>query len=145
MRQFVCLLPLMSGCASMFLHGAKLADHDYAPGQTGGYRVVGCAQIADATPVPPPTTTYHFITDAGGTELFERSPDGSGSLIDNKWQADDGEHYFVWVKSTGWEFVVHKDGPPTRLVYVNVSELAGTDHVTRPTTKPQVSCEMAAL
>jgi hypothetical protein len=142
----VATLPLITaGCASWFLHGAKLADHDYAKDHPGGYRVVGCAMISDGTPVPPPNTTYHVVTDGAATGLFERSPDGTGSLIENHWQAKDGDHYFVWVKQTGWEMVLPKEGPPKRLVYIGVSEMGQADGAVHPTTDPAVSCTMETL
>jgi hypothetical protein len=138
------LIALNAGCAQWFIHGAKLTNHDVAAGQPGGYRVVSCT-ATDGSVLPVPNTTYHLVTEGQTTQLFERSPNGTGSLIDNQWSADDGRHYYSWVKDTGWEFVVPDGKPPTRIVYLHASELENSDGGVRPTTEPAAKCEMAAL
>jgi hypothetical protein len=138
-------LALLSGCASWFIHGAKLADSDLAAGQKGGFKVTGCTNLADNSPMPGPDTTYHFVNDEGRTALFERSADGTGAVIQNKWTAEDGEHYFAWVQSSGWEYVVPQGGTPTRIVYAGFDSTTGDDGVTRPTSRPTATCAMVPI
>lgn len=139
----VCSLATVAsmGCASMFLNGGKLADHDYAKGRTDGYKVVKCTLLSNNSAINSPNTTY-FLVDGG---LFERSPDGSGTLIQNRWQEADGDHYFAWVQSSGWEYVIPKSGAPTRIVYTGLATGPGPQGTTKPTSSPSARCEMAAL
>src|SRR5688572_28561119 len=85
---------LLPGCASMFLNGAEIADHDYAKESRANFNVAACKN-ADGSPAQAPETTYHLVPKDGKTALFERSPDGSGALITNQWNAEDGAHYFT--------------------------------------------------
>lgn len=139
---------LATGCGSMALHGATVADRDYARDQRGGFRVVGCTRVEDDVPVAVPPATYQIVADGPTRRLFEHAADGTGAVVDNTWDAEDGEHYFAWVSRTGWEFVVGKDKPPIRLVYANLNMSSletSQDGSVRPTGKPDVTCAMEAL
>jgi hypothetical protein len=125
----------------MFLNGAKIADRDYAQGQGPGFKVTKCTNLADNSNLPTPNASYHLI-DGGKTGLFERSPDGTGALIQNRWSEDDGDHYFTWVQSSGWEYVIPKSGPPTRIVYTSLSTGPGAGGATKPTSPATARCEM---
>src|SRR4051794_6636653 len=73
-------LLVTTGCASMFLNGAKLADHDYATSAKANYKAEGCVKIAGNTPVKGPNATYHLVEEAGQPAFFERSEKGTGSV-----------------------------------------------------------------
>jgi len=133
----------LAGCASMFLNGAEMADHDYAAESRANYAVAACKTVGDNSPTQAPEATYHLVPKDGRMALFERSPDGSGALITNQWSAADGVHYFTWVQSNGWEYVI-KDGAPTaqRIAYINVQNSQAPDGTTRPTSAPAVKCDL---
>jgi hypothetical protein len=131
----------MTGCASMFLNGAKIADKDYAKGATDGFKIAKCTNISNNESIQAPNATYHFVQ--GG--LFERSSDGTGAVINNKWSEDDGEHYFAWVQSSGWEYIVPKAGAPTRVVYTGLTTGPGPQGATKPTSSPTARCEMQPI
>ena len=77
--------------------------------------------------------------------LFERSADGSGSVLTNKWTDDKGDHYFGWVKKTGWEYVFPKDATaqPMRLVYVQLT-IDKQGEVTKPSSPVGATCPLVA-
>jgi hypothetical protein len=54
---------LLSGCASWFLNGAKMAERDYAKDQPGGFKIQKCVSLADNTPLNAPDATYHLVTE----------------------------------------------------------------------------------
>lgn len=116
---FALLCLAASGCASAFLHGARLAGRDTpTSGALAAWDVPACTGV-DGRPFSPPSGIRYFLLQgANGTELFEQSADGSGAIIDNQWSGADGTHYYTWVTSSGWEFVIPGAGQPgTRYVY----------------------------
>jgi hypothetical protein len=136
----ICVLS--SGCASMFMNGGKLVDAHYKPAVKASYRAETCT-TKEGTSVPGPPVTFQLVQEGPITGIFERSPDGSGAVITNHWSDDKGDHYFGWVQSTGWEYVMPKDpaAPATRLVYVGLqrSEEGG---VTKPTSAVGATCAL---
>lgn len=71
--------------------------------------------------------------------LFERPPAenyraDSGLLVENQWSAEDGDHYFTWVKKTGWEFIIPKEAGElgSRLVFKQLETEVHPDGTTRP-------------
>lgn len=133
---------VLGGCASMFLNGAEMADHDYAGESRANYRVNAC-KASDGSAAQSPEATYHLIPKDGKLALFERSPDGSGVLITNQWAGPDGTHYFTWVQSSGWEYIVNESSPNAkRIAYANFQSAKSPDGSTRPTSPPVASCEL---
>ena len=130
-----------SGCASMFMHGGKLVDPGYNGAVKTSFRAPTCNVNGSA--VNGPDVVFEVVQDASGPALFERSPNGSGAVITNYWSDDKADHYFGWVLSNGWEYVISKDPavPSTRLVYtgVQLSEVGG---VTKPTSSAAGSCPL---
>jgi hypothetical protein len=132
------------GCASWFMNGGKLVESDYAPKVKASYRVPTCTNLADGSSIAGPADiTFLLVEDAGGPGVFERSPDGTGAVITNRWSEADGEHYFGWVQANGWEYIVPSDPSrkPTRVVYTSIeTKQEGT--VTKPTSAPAAKCDM---
>jgi hypothetical protein len=134
----------VTGCASWFMNGGKLVDEDYAPEVKAAYRIVGCRVLADGSAIPGPTgTVFMLVSDTDGAGLFERSDDGTGAVINNRWSDEKGDHYFGWVQSNGWEYVIPADpsAKPVRIVY---SGLATTQEgtITKPASAPVATCEL---
>jgi hypothetical protein len=111
---------LLSGCASMFLHGGRMADKGTpTAGALGSWDVQAC-KGTDGRPFNAPSGIRYFLFQGKeGLELFEQSADGSGSIITNQWAGSDGTHFYSWVTSNGWEFIIPGAGQPgVRRVYV---------------------------
>jgi len=91
-----------SSCASMFLHGGKLVDRGDSLKTLVQYRTEGAA---------PAGVQYSLVTgEDGQPALFERSADGSGALIHNRWTENGEDHFFCWVGSShGYEYVIPLD------------------------------------
>ncbi len=107
------------GCASAFIHGARLVGPDTpTAGALARWDVPACSG-RDGRPFTPPSGVRYFLLEsAAGTELFEQTAEGSGSVIENQWRDSFGTHYYVWVGSKGWEFVIPGPGQPgLRRVY----------------------------
>jgi hypothetical protein len=137
---------LAIGCASWFITGGQLADHDLSSGALASYRATTCVQVSDNRPIEPPReVSWHLIRNDDGLKLFERGADGKGTLINNHWQAADGSHYFVRVQRSAWEYVLPLSpaAPALRLVYVGVST-SNESGQERPVGTPTVRCELAA-
>ncbi len=109
---------LTPGCASAFLHGARMVGRGAAPpAALGTWRIERCVDT-NQSPVMGPDATYVLTQGASGLELFERSADGSGAMIENQWSEADGTHFYTWVMSNGWEFIIPGPGQPgVRRVY----------------------------
>jgi hypothetical protein len=137
---------LALGCASMFLSGGQIVDHDLSSRAEASYRTTTCVQLANNSQFAgPPGVTWHLIREGNVYKLFERESTGRGTLIENRWTAADGEHFFVRVQSNGWEYVIAR--PPTavaqRLVYVGVSTTK-SGSIERPVGAPAVRCDLAS-
>lgn len=114
MRSIATLcLACLASCASMFLHGGDFVKRGEQPEVLVDY-------IANGEGVPA-GATYQLVRTASGAEgIFERSADGSGTVITNRWRAEDGDHFFCWVGSShGYEYVVPLDRaePVRKYVY----------------------------
>jgi hypothetical protein len=140
-------LPLLAvvvattGCASMFLHGGRLGKKGTATtGALAKWDVPAC-HGHDGRSFPPPAGIRYFLMKGpAGEELFEQSSDGSGAIITNRWNDTEGTHFYAWVKSSGWEYILSGPGQPgRRLVYVNGSENE------RPRGEPMAECAMVAV
>lgn len=139
----ISMCVLTNGCASMFMNGGKLVDPGYAAPVVAAYTVQTCA-MADGSTLPGPAgIQFQLVQDASGVGIFERSADGSGAVITNHWGDANADHYFGWVQSSGWEYVIPRTTAyqPVRIVYVGVS-LAKEGEVTRPASAPAGTCPM---
>ncbi len=97
-----CLIFTLVACASAFMKGGKLVGAGYQPLEViVTYKAVGTV---------PPNVIYQLVDTERGEALFEKSPDGSGTLFLLRWEDRDGDHFGGWVaKSHGYEFVIPKD------------------------------------
>jgi hypothetical protein len=137
----ICVIALLivgPGCASMFLHGGRLAGKGTStPGALAQWTVPACTTTDGGSVAPPADTRYLLLRGEGGDELFERSGDGSGAIITNRWSDAAGTHFYAWVKSSGWEYIVSQPGQPAvRRVYTS-----GTEN-NRPRGAPSAECAM---
>jgi hypothetical protein len=107
----ICTLAL-AGCASMFMHGGDLVGAGYQAQPIVTFRAEGTV---------PDGVTYSIVrTLDGGQGIFERSADGSGTVITNRWRDAQGDHFFGWVGSShGYEYVFPADRsqPGVKIVY----------------------------
>jgi hypothetical protein len=101
-RLALVVLLAVCGCASMFLHGGELVGKGYQPQVLVNYKAEG---------VTPAGATYHLVRLEDGREaVFERSSDGSGTLVSNQWRENAEDHFFCWVgKNAGFEYVIPAD------------------------------------
>ena len=125
---------------------AAVALGEEQEGSRANYRIDRCIDLANNAPTEKPEATYHLVTRDGKTVLFERSSDGSGTVIDNHWTASDGEHYFVSIgmADVGQEYVLPNEGrgPGQRLVYVALQKTKAADSTLRPASAPGVRCDL---
>jgi hypothetical protein len=98
---FFVILLLAFGCASA-MKGGSLVKAGYQPKKLLiSYRAEG---------IVPQGVRYLLIDTGRGEAIFERSPDGSGALMQTHWRDDKGDHYAGWVaRSYGFEFIVPLD------------------------------------
>lgn len=92
-------------------------------------------------PFPTPAGIRYFLMNGpAGDELFEQSSDGSGAIVTNRWNDIDGAHFYTWVQSNGWEYIVSGPGQPARrLIYTS-----GTENE-RPRGAPMAECTLVAV
>jgi hypothetical protein len=86
------MLFLLSGCAtvmSTFSQGGKVVTKDY------NIQKVIVAYRAEGE--VPARVQYFLVETDEGLAIFERSEDGSGTLIQAHWQDDQGDHFASWV------------------------------------------------
>ena len=55
-----------------------------------------------------------------------------------------GEHYFAWVQSNGWEYVLPTTGGGVRNVYAAVDKTTAEDGSTRPTSAVYATCALVS-
>ena len=123
----ICLF-LVVGCASMFIGGGALVPAGYKPQSVlVTYRAEGTV---------PAGVRYMLVQTEKGSAIFERSPDGSGTLFQTIWRDEQGDHFAGWVvTSHGYEFIVPLDRskPAKKYVYpsgyYSVKEING---ISRP-------------
>jgi hypothetical protein len=144
-RSMVLIAALaMSGCASWFLHGARMADANTSvAGATAVFDVAACVNSTSGQPEGSPGARYYLLNGQGGPELFERSNDGTGAVITNRWQDERGMHFFTWVGGTGWEYLLGADGSAIRLVYQGFNGQTFPDGTYRPVTQHMATCQMS--
>jgi hypothetical protein len=125
------LIIVAAVCASActgaaFLHGARIASADQSlSGVVATWDVGMCVDPSGAQAGLPPIR-YHMLQGTAGPELFERSNDGSGSIVENSWTDERGTHFYQWVRRQGWEIVVTAPGQPgVRNVYLDTSSPGG--------------------
>lgn len=138
----IVILGLASGCASMFMHGGKLVDSGYKPTVQAKYTLQACKDN-NGGDLKGPDAKYLVVDDGESKGLFEKSPDGTGAVITNHWSASDGDHYFGWVQSSGWEYIIPKspEANGTRVIYVGL-ETQKDGEITKPTSKPVGRCDL---
>jgi hypothetical protein len=142
----VSICALCSGCASMFMNGGKLVKGTYAPPIKASFQIPSCT-LQNGTPIaPPPSLRIDVVQEGAGLGLFEHVPGGAGAVFTNQWSDAKGDHYFAWVKSSGWEYVIAKDpaGQSMRLVYVNL-ETHEEGGVTKPVSPLSATCPLLAI
>jgi hypothetical protein len=68
---------------------------------------------------------YRLVQTKKGMAIFERSPDGSGSLFETHWTDQDGDHFALWIyiagggdQMPGYEFVVPEDRTQNAKLYI---------------------------
>ena len=135
--------------AGFFLKGARKADGDPAD-VLRKYAIQPCVMVADGSSAGSLALEYWLIRDEGEIALFEREGPGDGAIIENHWTADDGDHFFVWVKgSHGWEYVLPEDRNEdgVRLVYPKGTYRREKDDedVTRPIADPMAKCVLQSV
>ena len=130
--------------AGFFLQGARKAKSD--PAETiVKYSVQPCVMISDGTSAGALDAEYWLFEDSGRLALYERTAPGDGSIIENHWLAEDGDHFFVWVRgSHGWEYVIPEDRSQeaVRPVYPKGTYKGKKDEqkVTSPVGDPAAKC-----
>ena len=138
-----------TGCASMFVHGGRLTNGKEQSQVVAKYAIKGCVNTADGSAMQGPTAEYWLVDEPAsvhksrGLAVAEIDRAGNGTVITNAWMEPDGRHYFAWVGSNGWEYVIPTDTkkPGTRLVYVNVTTGDTPDRkTTKPTSAPSAKC-----
>lgn len=144
----VALATALSGCASMFLNGGHFADGTEKSRVVAKYKVDKCVGT-DGSPIQGPDAEYWLLREpSGGHTLAEMDARGEGTVITNSWASGEGDHYFTWVMSSGWEYVIPRDmtKPATRIVYVGLAT-AKSGNVTKPTSAPSrhARCRGATL
>jgi hypothetical protein len=112
---------MASGCASAFLHGARMARRDTpTSGAVASWEVTACTETNGHPIAMQGTLRYYLLQGEDGLELFEQDASGGGAIITNQWQDTDGTHFYTWVTSNGWEYVIPAPGQPaTRRVYAS--------------------------
>ena len=96
---FGLLLSHLSGWASAVMKGGALVGAGYQP------KKILITYKAEGT--VPPNIVYQLVETDRGEAIFEKSPDGSGTLFLLHWKDDDGDHFGDWVATShGYEFVV---------------------------------------
>jgi hypothetical protein len=134
-----------SAWAGFFMQGARKAKGDLESQIIKKYAIEPCVMVADGSPAGGPEVEYWLIKDGEGIALFERDKEGGGSVIENHWSAKDGDHFFVYVRTShGWEYILPEDRgqEAVRLVYPKGSyeKNEGEDGVTRPGGNPAARC-----
>jgi hypothetical protein len=127
------------------MNGGKLVDKGYAPTAKASWSVPTCSLTTGGAVNGPAGIRFLLVQDGPDEGIFERSMDGSGSLITNKWSDEAADHYFGWVQSTGWEYVIPKDPArhPMRLVYTGL-RTTKEGQVTKPASPVVATCAMVA-
>jgi hypothetical protein len=141
---FLCLT-LASGCASWFMNGGKLVDPGYAPAVKASYTAPACTMADGSSAAGPANIRFQLVQEGSGTGIFERSQDGSGAVITNQWADGDGDHYFGWVQSNGWEYVIPRDASkqPVRRVYTGL-QTRTEGGATKPASPVSGTCPLVA-
>jgi hypothetical protein len=85
----------------------------------------------------PPNAEYQLVWANNQLAFFERSLDGSGTLMTTHWvDDDDADHFVVWItRGPAFEYVVpyHRDDPAERFVYpAGLYEIVDVAGVMRP-------------
>jgi hypothetical protein len=132
--------------ASWFVNGGKLVDKSYAPTVKSSYMVTTCMMSGGAEVNGPAGVVFQLVQEGAEVGIFERAADGSGAVITNRWSDEKADHYFGWVQSQGWEYVIPKDPAvePTRLVYVGL-QTEDMGPFTKPTSPASATCPMETV
>ena len=143
----ICLAASTASCASMFLNGARMANaHTPVDHAIATYSLQACTSADGSTVAAPAGISYVLLQGEHGNELFERSADGSGAIIGNRWEDATGAHYFVWVQRSGWEFVLPPaGGRAMRLVYSGMHVERFPDGTSRPQGAIAASCPLGPV
>lgn len=137
---------MVAGCTfGSFQKGSIVTKQDLSTGSKATFRVSSCVKTTDNTQVDGQTFEYSLIEHEGRPALFEKwagEGDISNAIITNSWRDTDGTHYFEWVTSIGWEFVIPDSGNGVRRLYKGGTYRA-EDGSARPTKKPPLMvCEL---
>jgi len=90
----VTILFFFSGCASLKVQNAFLQGGTVVPENYNVQKVI-VSYRAEGT--VSERIKYFLIETNGVLSIFERSEDGSGSLLQTRWQDDQGDHFAAWV------------------------------------------------
>ena len=90
----VTMLFFFSGCASLKVQNAFLQGGTVVPENYNVQKVI-VSYRAEGT--VSERIKYFLIETDGVLSIFERSEDGSGSLLQTRWQDDQGDHFAAWV------------------------------------------------
>ena len=120
------------------------------PNPAGKWRVTSCTTVASGEVATIDGGIDYYLADtSSGPALYEfMSGGGSGSKMANHFEADDGTHFVLYVRTShGYEFVIPKNRsePGERLVYLAGSFKAYRDADDAPMKlrgTAQVRCEM---
>ncbi len=134
---------LLSACASMFMNGGKLVDKGYAPAVTSTWAAPSCKLTTGETVAGPAGLKFQVAQEGPEAGVFEKSPDGSGAMITNRWSDEVGDHYFGWVQASGWEYVFPRTPgqQPARVVYTGL-QVAKVGTASKPVTPVSAVCPL---
>lgn len=137
----IALVAVMAAACSAqhYLHGARVAESGTPLGSVTASWDVGVCVDTEGQSAGAPALQYHLVEGAAGPELYERTADGSGSFVTNRWEDASGTHYYQWVRNTGWEMIITGPGQPgVRNVYVD----AQTSDAGRPQGPIAATCPL---
>ena len=101
---------ITTSCASILIEGGKPVRKGKTPANVlVKYRAEGTV---------PDNIEYELVRTDKGDAIFEKSPDGSGTLFFNHWSDEAGDHFSVIVINA-YEFIVPADRslPAEKYVY----------------------------
>jgi len=99
----VTILFFFSGCASLKVQNAFLQGGTVVPENYNVQKVI-VSYRAEGT--VSERIKYFLIETNGVLSIFERSEDGSGSLLQTRWQDDQGDHFAAWVSPPLYSYKV---------------------------------------
>jgi hypothetical protein len=147
------LLILMLGCAPRTgVQGGTLVPYSQFTTRPALVLHPAACHKRDGSPTRVPHgVEYELFQRQEGPLLLERiMSEKQGRLMHNRWVADDGLHYFVWLHDLGIEYVVpsRPDQPGQRRLYrrpkLHSFSQNGQEAV-QPIGQPEVVCDLMAM